>query len=282
MSTVAILGAGELGGATAHALAACGSVSRVVLIDLSGQVAAGKALDIQQSGAISAFATRLDGATDPTRVAGCSVCVVADRSGQTASEWQRDDGLETVARFARDAGTAPLVLAGTAQESLLRALAREAGIPRRRLIGSAPEALAAAVRAMVAIEADCSVTEVSLSVLGRAPRGIVVPWVEASIAGYALEKVLSQAQLARVEARLPRLWPPGPYTLGRAAADVVDAVVRSSRRPRCVTAVLEGEFGARGQVGAVPAYLGPAGIERTVVPALNTRERVQVEAALHT
>jgi malate dehydrogenase len=282
MSTVAILGAGELGGATAHALAARGSVSRVLLIDLAGQVAAGKALDIQQAGAISAFPTRLDGTTDPTRVTGCSVCVVADRAGPGSTEWQRDDGLETVARFARDAGTAPLVFAGSAQEALMRALAREAGVQRRRLIGSAPEALAAAVRAMVAVEAGCSVTEVSLSVLGRAPRGTVVPWVEASIAGYALEKVLTQAQLARVEARLPRLWPPGPYTLGLAAADVVDAIVRSSRRPRCVTAVLDGEFGARGQAGAVPAYLGPSGIERTVVPVLNTRERVQVEAALDT
>lgn len=280
MSTIAILGAGELGAATAHALAARGSVSRVLLIDLNGQVAAGKALDIQQAGAIAAFATRLEGATDPTRVAGCSVCVVADRAGQPSSEWRRDDGLETVARFVRDAGTAPVVFAGSGQESLIRALATEVRVQRRRLIGSAPEALVAAVRAMVAIEAGCSVTEVSLSVLGRAPRGIVVPWVEASVAGYALEKVLTQAQLARVEARLPRLWPPGPYTLGLAAAEVVDAIVRSSRRPRCVTAVLEGEFGARGQAGAIPAYLGPSGIERTAVPALNTRERVQVEAAL--
>lgn len=280
MSTVAILGAGELGGAIAHALAGRGSAARVLLIDLSGQVAAGKALDIQQSGAISGFATRLEGATDPTRVAGCSVCVVADRAGQPSSEWRRDDGLETVARFVRDAGTAPVVFAGSGQESLMRALATEVRVQRRRLIGSAPEALVAAVRAMVAIEAGCSVTEVSLSVLGRAPRGIVVPWVEASVAGYALEKVLTQAQLARVEARLPRLWPPGPYTLGLAAAEVVDAIVRSSRRPRCVTAVLEGEFGARGQAGAIPAYLGPSGIERTAVPALNTRERVQVEAAL--
>jgi malate dehydrogenase len=280
MSTIAILGAGERGGATAHALAARGSVSRVLLIDLNGQVAAGKALDIQQAGAIAAFVTRLEGATDPTRVAGCSVCVVADRAGQPPSEWRRDDGLETVARFVRDAGAAPVVFAGAGQESLMRALATDVRVQRRRLIGSAPEALAAAVRAMVAIEAGCSVTEVSLSVLGRAPRGIVVPWVEASVAGYALEKVLTQAQLARVEARLPRLWPPGPYTLGLAAAEVVDAIVGSSRRPRCVTAVLEGEFGARGQAGAIPAYLGPSGIERTAVPVLNTRERVQVEAAL--
>ena len=282
MSTVAILGAGELGGATAHALAERGCVSRVLLIDPHGQVAAGKALDIQQAGAISASPTRLEGTTDSTRVAGCNVCVVADRAGPAAAEWRRDDSLDTVARFARDAATAPLVFAGSGQESLMRALAVETGIARRRLIGSAPEALAAAVRAMVAMEAGCSVTEVSLSVLGRAPRAIVVPWVEASVAGYALEKVLTQAQLARVEARLARLWPPGPYTLGLAAAEVVDAIVRWSRRPRCVTAVLDGEFGARGQAGAIPAYLGPSGIERTSVPVLNTRERVQVEAALET
>ena len=143
MSTIAILGAGELGGATAHALAARGSVSRVLLIDLNGQVAAGKALDIQQAGAIAAFATRLEGATDPTRVAGCSVCVVADRAGQPSSEWRRDDGLETVARFVRDAGTAPVVFAGSDQESLMRALAAEVRVQRRRLIGSAPEALVA-------------------------------------------------------------------------------------------------------------------------------------------
>ena len=61
MSTVAILGAGELGGAIAHALAARGSVSRVLLIDPHGQVAAGKALDIQQAGAITGFHTRLEG-----------------------------------------------------------------------------------------------------------------------------------------------------------------------------------------------------------------------------
>jgi malate/lactate dehydrogenase len=280
MSTIAVLGAGELGGAIAQALAERSRVSRVLLIDSHGRVAAGKALDIQQAGAISASSTRLEGTTDPSRVAGSSVCVVADRAGEPAGEWRLEDGLETVRRFARDGGTAPLVFAGTNPESLMRMLAREAGVERHRLIGSAPGAVASAVRAMVAIEAGCSVTEVSLSVLGRPPRSIVVPWVEGSVAGYSLEKVLSQAQVARVEARLARLWPPGPHTLGRAAADVVEALVHSARRPRCVTAVLDGEFGARGQTGAIPAYLGPSGIERTAVPALNTRERVQVEAAL--
>ena len=280
MSTVAILGAGELGGAVAHAAAMSGQVRRVVLIDPLGQVAAGKALDIQQAGAISAFPTRLEGTTDATRAIGCDVCVVADRAGTASSEWRRDDGLETVARLAQDTGNAPLVCAGASQESLLQTLFVEVGVDRRRLIGSAPAGLAAAVRAMVAMEAGCSVTEVSLSLLGRPPGGTVVAWAEASIDGYALENVLSQAQLARIEARVAKLWPPGPYTLGLAAADVVGAILESSRRPRCVLAALDGEFGVRGRVAAVPAQLGPLGVVRILVPKLNTRERVQVETAL--
>jgi len=280
MSTVAIFGAGELGGAVAHATAGSGRVRRIVLIDPFGQVAAGKALDIQQAGAITAFHTRLEGTTDPTRAIGCDVCVVADRAGTPSSEWRRDDGLETVARLAEDTGNAPLVCAGASQESLLQALAVEVGVERRRLVGSAPAGLAAAVRAMVAMEAGCSVTEVNLGLLGRPPRGTVVAWAEASIGGYALENVLSQSQLTRIEARVASLWPPGPYTLGMAAADVVGAILDSSRRPRCVLAALDGEFGVRGRIAAVPAQLASSGVVRILVPKLNTRERVQVETAL--
>ena len=46
-----------------------------------------------------------------------------------------------------------------------------------------------------------------------------------------------------------------------------------------VLTVLGGEFGARGRAGVLPALL-PPGHRRDAVPALNTRERVQVENAL--
>jgi malate dehydrogenase len=280
MTTVAIFGAGEIGGAVAHALALRSSASRIILIDAAGQVAAGKALDIQQMGAIARFSTRLEGTTDPTRAIGCDVCVVADRAAQPPVEWQRDLDLESIRRLAHDVGRAPLVLAGAKQESLLHALAHEAGLDRRRLIGSAPEALKAAACAMVALEAGCAVSEVSLSVLGRAPHGIVVPWTEASVNGYAVEKVLTQVAIARVERRTAHSWPPGPHALGAAAAAVVHGMAESARRRFCVAAALDGEFDARRAVGTLPALVGPFGIERLFVPSLNTRERVQVETAL--
>ena len=119
MATVCIIGAGELGGAVADALAQSGRISRVWLVDVAGNVAAGKALDIQQSGAVIGFHTRLDGSDDMTRAAGCAACVIADKAG--AGEWQGDDGYAMLTRLARYLGDSPIVFAGPAANILMRA-----------------------------------------------------------------------------------------------------------------------------------------------------------------
>jgi malate dehydrogenase len=280
MSTACVIGAGDLGGAVAHALASGERVARVVLIDDAPGVAAGKALDIQQAGAIEGFHTLLEGTSDRARVAGCSVCVIADRSGRPSSEWQGEEGLAMIRRLAADLGDSPLVFAGVSQAHLQLASWREAGVRRERLTGSAAEALASAVRSMVALEARCSPREIGLTVLGAPAGGFIVPWSEASIGGYALERVLSQVQLSRIQARLAPLWPPGPYALGLAAARVAEAIVSSSRSTLAVMTILDGEFGSRHRLGVLPAILSASGIVSTRVPTLNTRERVQVENAL--
>jgi malate dehydrogenase len=279
MPTICIVGAGELGGATAHALARGERVRRVLLIDEGGSIAAGKALDIQQAGAVEGFHTRVEGTNDFTRVTGCAAVVVAD-GGRSPEEWRAETGLSMMMRLKGFMGSAPIVFGGVAQSDLLLAVEREAGFDRRRLVGSAPEALAGAVRAIVALEARCSPSEVVLAVLGTPPSGFLVPWGEASIGGYALERVLTQVQLRHVDARLARLWPPGPHTLGLAAARVAEALVTSARRAMNVLAVLDGEFGVRDRAGVLPCLLSPAGIATVRLPELNTRERVQLETAL--
>lgn len=279
MATVAIIGAGDIGGATACALAAGDRVSRLLLVDDRSAAAAGKALDIRQAGAIDGFHATLEGTDDLSRATGCSVCVIADRFAQSPSEWQGDEGLSMLAQLAQYLGDAPIVFAGAAQTELVARGASEARLPRQRLIGSSPEALASAIAAITAMEASCSSADVSLTVLG-APPGFVVPWREASIGGHALDRVLSQAQIARIEARAARLWPPGPYALGMAAARIAEAILLTSRRSFSVLTPLWGEFGVRNVVGVLPATLSPGGIARVRIPELSPRERVQVETAL--
>ena len=295
MTTVAIVGAGDIGGATAQALASCDGIHRVWLVDAVADAAAGKAFDLQQAGAVAGFHTRLDGTGDESRLVGCAVCVIADRFGVRAGEWrskewqseewrseewQGEEGLSMLTRIAPSLGDAPIVFAGASQVELLGRAAEETRIRRERLIGSSPEALASAITAIVAMEAGCSPREVMVAVLGTPPAGFVVPWSEASIGGYSMQRVLSQVQLARIEARAALLWPPGPYTLGAAAARVVDAILSNSRRSFSVLTQLEGEFGVRHRVGALPARLAARGIVQTRVPELGTREHVLLQTAL--
>ena len=290
MATVAIVGAGDIGGACAQALASHDRVGHILVIDSAVNAAAGKALDIQQAGAISGVHARLEATDDESRAVGCAAVVIADRFAAGSPEWQGEDGLALMKRIAVWSSDAPIVFAGAGQAELMLASSREAQIVTRRLIGTASEALASAAAAIVAMEAHCSPNEVSVAVLGTPPaarperaervEGFVVPWSDASIGGYGLERVISQVQLRRIEARVARLWPPGPYALGAAAARVVEALLHASRRSYNVLTVLGGEFGVRDRIGAVPALLAPDGVAHTRVPALNTRERVQLDTAL--
>jgi len=277
MSTVAVFGAGDVGAACAQALAARERARRIVVIDSSVNAAIGKALDIQQAGALSGVDTTLEATADETRAIGSAVMVIADRFGG-ASAWQGEDGLGLVRRVGA-LSDVPMIFAGAAQADLMRAASRELRVAARRVIGSASEAFSAAVCAIVAMEARCSPAEVRVAVLGTPP-AFVIPWSEASIGGYTLDRVVSQVQLRRIEARAARLWPPGPYALGAGAARVVEAVLDAGRRSYSVLTVLDGQFGVRDRIAAVPALLASDGVARIRTPLLNTREQVQLDTAL--
>lgn len=282
MRSVAVIGAGDVGAAVAQALAARDRVSRVLIVDAAASVAAGKALDIQQMGAVAGFQVRLDSTDDLTRVMGAAACVIADRHGAPATEWTGDEGLSLIRRLLPCAGDAPLIFAGAGQTGLMQMVAREQHVPGRRLLGSSPEAFASAIRSMIALEAGCSPAEVVVTVLGVPPGGFVVPWSEAAIGGFALERVLTPVQRSRLEARTARLWPPGPYALGLAAAVAAEAVVAASRRSLALLTVLDGEFGVRNRVAALPTMLDARGVAGTRAPSLTTRERVMLDTALAT
>jgi hypothetical protein len=81
-----------------------------------------------------------------------------------------------------------------------------------------------------------------------------------------------------VERRVRASWPPGPYCLASAAAQVIAGMLTRSRRRFACFAGLEGEW--RHRVGAVSVALGPEGIVAREEPALSARERVQLATAL--
>jgi malate dehydrogenase len=283
MQRVAIVGAGELGGAIAHALARRDLARSIVLIDEGGRIAAGKALDIVQAAPVEGFATDLSGATDTSMAGGADVVVLADRAG--AGEWQGEDGLALLKRLTQTAGGAAIICAGAGQRELVDRGVHELRIDRARLLGSAPEALASGARALVALAVNGSPHDVSLSVLGVPPHHTVIPWSDATIGGLSLTRLLDEPSRRQLAARVSVLWPPGPYALAAAAAIAVASMAGRSRRMiSCFVApelFVEGE-GTRARTGAMPVRLGAGGIVEVVMPSLSPGEKVALDNAMQT
>jgi len=281
MLDVAIVGAGELGGLVAHVLACRDAVAEIRLVDDSdgsSRVAIGKALDIMQAGPVERFATRVSGSGDLSSVGGSTVVVLADRV--RGGEWQGEDGLQLVERLRGLAPDAIVLCAGAGQRDLLERGVRELHMPRARLVGSAPEALAAAARAIVALEADGSARDVALSVVGVPPDQITVPWEDATIGGLGATRVLMEPARRRIAARMPLLWPPGPYALASAAAKIIEALVGRSRAGAICFVGPDDSAGQRTRAAALPVRLGRRGIEAVVLPQLNAHDRVALENAM--
>lgn len=275
MSVVAIIGAGDVGGALAYRLAARDRIGTIRLIDRAGGVAAGKALDIQQAGPVDGFGTRLTASDDPRAAIGAAVTVIADPVGPGP-----DDPLALLRDLASSDSRAAFVCALPTQRLLVARGAGELGIPRARLVGSAPAAYASGVRALVAAVLDASPADVSLAVLGCPPEGTVIAWSAATLAGGRLDETASAAQLLRLRQQAHALWPPGPSALASATTRVVEALVMGSHRQFSCFVTLDGEFGVRGRAAALPVELGPGGVRRIVVPSLTVQERVALENAL--
>jgi malate/lactate dehydrogenase len=278
MLDVAVVGAGEVGGAIAHRLAMCDAVADVCLVDEAARVAEGKALDIRQSAPIQSFATRVTGARDLTAVAGARIIVIADSADGSARD--TDTGLAILARLAEIAPDRVTICAGSAHRDLVEHGVRDLRYSRDRLFGSAPEALSAAMRAFVALEAGGSPRDVSLTVVGVPPSQALVPWESATMAGLPLEHTLSEPVRRRLAARVAPLWPPGPCVLAVAAVKAVTGVTgKTSGIVSCFVAPDDGS-GRRSRVVALPVRLGPSGIVAVETPPLNSHDRVALDNAM--
>jgi malate/lactate dehydrogenase len=207
--------------------------------------------------------------------AGAEVVAIAD--AVSGAEHAAETGLALV-RQLRDAGIrGPFVFTGAAQRDLMAKALRELHLPATQLIGSAPYALESALRAMCGVIADRSPVEISLAVAGVPPKYVVVAWEEAAISGQPLTTVLGAHEIAAIAARIPGLWPPGPFALGSAAARIVEALSDGSRR-RFSCFVDAGH----GRVAAMPVEIERGGIRRVMQPALTRLEQTVLDNALQT
>ncbi len=290
-----VVGAGHVGATTALRLAEADVFDEVVMLDVVPGLAAGLALDLWHSSALSGFATRLRGTADMAETAGSDYVVVTagrarqpglSRTDLTAANAAIVGGVAEGIR--QHSPNAVVVVVTNPLDEMTHLMWRTTGFPARRVLGMAGVLDATRFCALAALAAGVRPDEVEALALGSHGDEMVVPLSTARIDGQPITSRLDAATLDGLVTRtrgsgaeVVALLEKGSayYAPGAAAARMVLAMAGETGEvlPCCVLA--EGAYGIRDVYLGLPARLGRGGVTGIVEVPLTPAELAELRTA---
>jgi malate dehydrogenase len=284
---VTVVGGGNVGATCALELARR-DYADVVLVDIIENLPQGKALDMNQMGAVLGFEPYVVGANGYEESAGSDVVVIT--AGKPRSPgMSRDDLVQTnekiVGSVTREVVAASpdavIIVVSNPLDAMCHVAKNVSGWPKRRVFGMAGILDTARFRTFIAWETGASVKDVQTLVLGGHGDQMVPVVSATTVGGVPLRKLVSDD---RIEAMVQRTAKGGGeivnllgtsawYAPGAAAAQMVDSIMLDEKRVLPCTAYLEGEYGVDGLYIGVPVRLGAGGIDAILEVDLDDAER---------
>jgi malate dehydrogenase len=290
---VTVVGAGNVGATCAHVLAAR-DYADVVLVDIVPNFPQGKALDINQMGAVLGYEPYVVGSNGYEETAGSDVVVITAGVPRKPG-MSRDDlvttnekivGTVTEAAIAQSPD-AVLIIVSNPLDAMCHVAKQVSGFPKERVFGQAGILDTARFRTFIAWETGASVKDVQAVVLGGHGDQMVSIVSATTVGGVPLTKLVSKERIAELVERtatgggevVELLGTSAWYAPGAAAAQMVDSIMLDEKRVLPCTAYLEGEYGIDGLYMGVPVKLGAGGIEAIVELDLTDEERAALDAS---
>ena len=296
---IALIGAGNIGGTLAH-LAGLKDLGDVVMFDVFGGVAAGKALDIMQSGAVDLFDSNMSGGSDYAAIAGADVVIVT-------AGFPRMPGMSRDDLLAKNAGVINQVADGIKQHApdafvicitnpldvMVWQLQQRSGLPANKVVGMAGVLDSARFKLFLAQEFRVSVDDVTAFVLGG-HGDTMVPLIRYStVAGIPVPDLIAMgwstqekidaicARTANGGGEIVKLLERGSafYAPAASAIAMADSYLKDKKRVMPCAAMLTGQYGLDGLYIGVPVVLGAGGVERVVEIRLEPSEQAAFEAS---
>jgi malate dehydrogenase len=290
---VTVVGAGNVGATCAQVLATR-DYAEVVLVDIKENLPQGKALDINQMGAVLGFEPSVVGSNGYEETAGSEVVVITAGVPRTG-EMSRDDlvstnekivGSVTEAIVAQNPDSV-LIVVSNPLDAMCHVAKNVSGWPKERVFGMAGILDTARFSTFIAQETGASVKDVTAMVLGGHGDQMVPVVSATSIGGVPLRRLVSEERIQAMVERTAKgggelvklLGTSAWYAPGAAAAQMVDAIMRDEHRVLPCTAYLEGEYGIEGLYMGVPVKLGAGGIQEILELELGDEEREALNAS---
>jgi malate dehydrogenase len=284
---VTVVGAGNVGATCAQVLA-LRDYADVVLVDIKEGLPQGKALDINQMGAVMGYEPNVVGSNSYDESAGSAVVVITAGLPRSPG-MSRDDLVTTNEKIVKDvtekviaqSPDAILIVVSNPLDAMCHVAKNVSGWPKERVFGQAGILDTARLQTFIAWETGASVKDVSAVVLGGHGDQMVSVVSATTVGGVPIRKLVPEEKIAAMVERTAKgggevvnlLGTSAWYAPGAAAAQMVDSIILDEKRVLPCTALLEGEYGIDGLYMGVPVKLGAAGIEQILEVDLDESER---------
>ncbi len=284
---VTVVGAGNVGSTVANVLAHKDIVDEIVLVDLKGEMAKGKALDTWQQAPIDYYSTSLSGTANYKDTAKSDIVVITAgiprRPGMS-----RDDLISTNAKIVTSVTASILkksrnpiiIIVSNPLDVMTYAAHVSSKLDRTRVFGMAGILDTARYRAFLATEIGVSPKDIQALLMGGHGDTMVPLPRYTTVAGIPVTEMVDKDKLKAIVERTKKgggelvklMGTSAWYAPGAAAAQMVEAIVKNENRifPCCVN--LKGEYGLKDVYLGVPVSLNRKGVGKILEVNLNKRE----------
>ena len=287
MSKVTVIGAGNVGATCANVLAHKDIVKEVILLDIMGDMARGKALDSWQQAPIDYYSTYLRGSDNYEDTAGSDIVVITAGVPRKPG-MSRDDLISTNAKIVnmvtesimKYSKNPIIIVVSNPLDVMTLAAYRASGLDSSRVFGMAGILDTARYRAFLATALDGSPKDIQAVLMGGHGDTMVPLPRYTTVAGIPVTEMIEAADLDAIVERtktgggelVQLMGTSAWYAPGAAAAQMVEAIVKNENRIFPCCALLNGQYGLDDIFLGVPVKLNKNGIGEIIELKLNKDE----------
>jgi len=287
MSKVTVVGAGNVGATVANVLAHKDLVNEVILLDIVGDIARGKALDSWQQAPIDYYSTRLTGTEDYEKTANSDIVVITAGIPRKPG-MSRDDLISTNAKIVSSVTESILkysknpiiIVVSNPLDVMTYAAYKVSGLDSTRVFGMAGILDTARYRAFLATELNVSPKDIQAVLMGGHGDTMVPLPRYTTVSGIPVLEMIEEDKLDAIIERTKKgggelvklMGTSAWYAPGAAAAQMVESIIRDENRIFPCCSWLTGQYGLNDIYLGVPVKLGKNGISELLELQLNDEE----------
>lgn len=290
---ITLIGGGNIGGTLAH-LCGVKNLGDIVIIDRGGTVAAGKALDLEQSSSMEGYDSKMWGTADYSLAKDSDVVIITAGVPRQPG-MSRDDLLSVNADVMKTVGqgvkeycpNAFVIVVTNPLDAMVYTFQKESGLPSNMVVGMAGVLDSARFKLFLSREMDISSEDVSAMVMGGHGDTMVPMIRHTTVGGIALPELIKMGWITQEKldeivdrtrnggAEIVQLLQKGSafYAPATAALEMAEAFLYNRKRVLPCAAYLTGQYGVEDLYVGVPVIIGAEGVERVVELELNDNEQ---------